>query len=710
MCWGWWSARPVMGKAGELQGDSLAGFDPDPDEATLAAYLADPLADPHALLRDATTRLVHDLFAYTRTRGDPQPQPASVGTLSRETHVSDLAEGQRSKIQHGFSYSDGFGREIQQKVRAEPGPITEGGSEVSPRWVGSGWTIFNNKGKPVRRFEPFFTATHRYEFVVVVGVSSVLFYDPVERVVATAHPNDTWEKVAFDAWHQRSWDVNDAVLLDPRADRDVGGYVRAYLDGLGGWRSWYERRVDGGLGPTEQDAAEKTTAHADTPSRVWLDTLARPFLTVAHNRVGLRRRAPRDAGVPRHRGQRARGGRRQGAQHHALRLRPARQPRHAVEHGGRGAADPARRHRPADPLVEQPRLPLPHRVRRATTSDPVVRPRRRRRRRAARGAHRVRRGPARRPSAEPAGADVPPVRRRRSGHQRRLRLQGQPASGRPAARSGVPERAELDRTRAAGRPGLHQPHPLAPDRAAAEHDEPGRQLLEVPDRVAGQDARHVQAGDRGHGRRGPGGQQQAAPRHPAARDHQPFWPREGGVPAQHLHARLLQGLGRVRRRDRRDRPADVRHHRLELHPDAIRVDAEPVGVPGLGGAVSGRQQRLARHAAHVQAVTAEPAALHQRDPGPKQRGSAGADQAGRAAAHDEQVERPIGHARLLDGLLAGLLDGSARPGHPRPRRGGALGGRPAHVSCTRDWANAVSRSTAVGGGRAPDREITDLIA
>ena len=54
--------------------------------------------------------------------------------------------------------------------------------------MGSGWTIFNNKGKAVRQFEPFFSATHRFESDVRVGVSPILFYDPVGRVVATLHP------------------------------------------------------------------------------------------------------------------------------------------------------------------------------------------------------------------------------------------------------------------------------------------------------------------------------------------------------------------------------------------------------------------------------------------------------------------------------------------------------------------------------------------
>ena len=58
-----------------------------------------------------------------------------------------------------FSYSDGFGREIQHKGQAAAGPVTDGGPDVEHRWIGSGWTVFNNKGKPVRKYEPFFTAT-----------------------------------------------------------------------------------------------------------------------------------------------------------------------------------------------------------------------------------------------------------------------------------------------------------------------------------------------------------------------------------------------------------------------------------------------------------------------------------------------------------------------------------------------------------------------
>ncbi len=138
---------------------------------------------------------------------------------------------------------------------------------VNPRWVGSGWTIFNNKGKPVRKYEPFFDDTHAFKFGQQVGVSPILFYDPVERVVATLHPNHTWEKVVFDPWRQTSYDVNDTVTFDPKTDPDAGEFFNRLPD-ADYLPTWYAQRIGGGLGTEEQQAANKAAAHADTPPRL----------------------------------------------------------------------------------------------------------------------------------------------------------------------------------------------------------------------------------------------------------------------------------------------------------------------------------------------------------------------------------------------------------------------------------------------------------
>lgn len=290
----------VMGKETETKGDLLDGFKADLTQAEIDAFLANPLGMAAALLGKATTRIVYDLEQF---RADGQPLVAAA--IARETHVSDLAVGAQSKVQVSFSYSDGFGREVQQKVQAEPGDapqreanaahpnrpgrlILENGQPklmaTDPRWVGNGRTIFNNKGKPVKQYEPFFSSTHLYEDepeMVMTGVTPILFYDPVQRVVATLHPNHTYDKVVFDPWQQVTWDVNDTVLLDPQTDLDVGGFFQQLpeSDYLPTWHSEYS----GSPEAEKRRAAIKAAAHAGTPAIAHLDTLGRPFLTIADN-------------------------------------------------------------------------------------------------------------------------------------------------------------------------------------------------------------------------------------------------------------------------------------------------------------------------------------------------------------------------------------------------------------------------------------------
>jgi hypothetical protein len=64
--------------------------------------------------------------------------------LARETHVSNpQSTPDKSKIHISFSCSDGFGREIQKKIQAEPEQIVvEDRTVVSLRWVGSEIAVF----------------------------------------------------------------------------------------------------------------------------------------------------------------------------------------------------------------------------------------------------------------------------------------------------------------------------------------------------------------------------------------------------------------------------------------------------------------------------------------------------------------------------------------------------------------------------------------
>jgi RHS repeat-associated protein len=284
----------AMGKREEVprRGDLLEGFEPDLPDSVIAAHLAAPLAEPAAILAKASTRVLYDLFAYYRTREQARPSPSVVYTLARETHDADLAVGELSRFQHGFTYSDGFGREIQKKLQAEPGPVPDRGSdgqatssapEIRTRWIGGGWTVFNNKGKPVRQFEPYFTERHTFEFDARNGVSPTIFYDPMGRTVATLHPDHTWEKRVFGPWRQETWDTHDTALIEPASDSVVGALV-ARLEEAMYLPTWYAARQAGALGALEQAAAAKTAVHAATPALAYTDSFGRTFLTIVHNR------------------------------------------------------------------------------------------------------------------------------------------------------------------------------------------------------------------------------------------------------------------------------------------------------------------------------------------------------------------------------------------------------------------------------------------
>ncbi|MFT4066305.1 SpvB/TcaC N-terminal domain-containing protein [Paraburkholderia sp.] len=272
-------ATAVMGKEGERQGDSLAGLNTDLSGAEREAFFADPGdAAARALLGEATTRVVYDPRRFYR---DAKPCYACV--IVRETHVGDLAPGQSSAVQIGFSYSDGFGREVQKKLQTSPAQD----DPATPRWIASGWVILNNKGKPVREYEPFFSTTHQYQYAYRQGVSATLFYDPADRVVATLNPDHSWKKTVFDAWGQTEWDPNDTALIaDPKHDPDVGVYF-ARLPESDYLPTWYEAHASGT--PDQRAAAEKTAVHAGTPSVAFADSAGRLFLSIAHNRSVARR-------------------------------------------------------------------------------------------------------------------------------------------------------------------------------------------------------------------------------------------------------------------------------------------------------------------------------------------------------------------------------------------------------------------------------------
>lgn len=254
-------ATAVMGKQGEANGDFLDDGSPE----------ALPTDDP-------TTRLEYHLFEWI-----DHGRPTFVHAFAREQHGAANPRWQES-----YSYSDGSGREAMKKMQAEPGPApirdAHGqlqrdvhGNLLRPttapdvRWVGTGRTVVDNKGNPVKQYEPFFSRTPAWETetdLVEEGVTPILTYDPLGRLIRTDFPDGTFSTLEINPWRQQTSDRNDTVLQSQWLSTRVPGFDPAQPP----------------VNPTaEQDAAIKAAAHSGTPAIVHLDALGRAFLTIADN-------------------------------------------------------------------------------------------------------------------------------------------------------------------------------------------------------------------------------------------------------------------------------------------------------------------------------------------------------------------------------------------------------------------------------------------
>lgn len=271
----------LMGRPDAPTGDTLAGVEIDLSDSTIAQHLADFAAAPDAesalRLGTATSLIINDVLAYQRSRAGPAPQPMVALVHHRERHVADGP----SPVRSGLAYADGFGRALQSKARADDGPLTPGGPPVAPRWVASGGKIYDNKGRVVRLFEPFFTATPAFEADSAQGVAGVRLYDPGDRIGVAFAADRTWTKTVRTAWNSTAWDANDLSMVeDASTDPDAGWMIGRLPAGFY-LPSWGGPRRLGALGPLEKRAADLAALLADTPVTAYVDALGQDILARA---------------------------------------------------------------------------------------------------------------------------------------------------------------------------------------------------------------------------------------------------------------------------------------------------------------------------------------------------------------------------------------------------------------------------------------------
>ena len=281
------------------QGDDLVGYDGAVANPVLSQVLGHfdlaPLTALQALnqfgpiLGRATGRYLYHFGEGRDAAGNPTwlDRPAGACAIVREQHVASLSPGgPPSPLQIAFECSDGMGTVLMKRSQAEPehalGPL---------RWIVSGKTVLNNKGKPVKQYEPYFSVRagccaegDEHE---EVGVTSLMYYDAAGRLVRTEMPDGTFSRVEFSPWHAKTFDQNDTVKESrwyrerltgvergvPLHGPDASAVVIADAEAA----EALAKKADA----QSKRAAQLAALHAGTPAQTILDSLGRAVIAIA---------------------------------------------------------------------------------------------------------------------------------------------------------------------------------------------------------------------------------------------------------------------------------------------------------------------------------------------------------------------------------------------------------------------------------------------
>ena len=198
-------------------------------------------------------------YEYDFISFDDRREPISVTIYKRTHHASQKVSNATIRT---TDYSDGFGRQIQSRRQAEhvifgdpvfgndvvPGAHgdtaadrraivgVENTDKDNPNVVVSGWQRYDNIGRVIEKYEPFFDTGWDYDALhdAPRGQAIRMFYDPRGHLIRTANPDGSEQRVLFGIpraldtpddfrptpWESFEYDANDLATVT--ADPDTG--------------------------------------------------------------------------------------------------------------------------------------------------------------------------------------------------------------------------------------------------------------------------------------------------------------------------------------------------------------------------------------------------------------------------------------------------------------------------------------------------------
>ena len=203
-----------------------------------------------------SVRMVYEFLAFEKSPPENR-QPIFVRSLRQCYHdtETDIALPKRDETITTVEYSDGFGRLLQTRTQAEEvlfgnsifgGDIlplnqeNEAGTRldvvgqentvpVNPNVVVSGWQLYDNKGRVVEKYEPFYSTGWDYLAPLdeQKGQKVAMVYDPRGQVIRTLNPDGSEQWVIYGIpeeltnpnqfkptpWEAYTYDANDLAPL-----------------------------------------------------------------------------------------------------------------------------------------------------------------------------------------------------------------------------------------------------------------------------------------------------------------------------------------------------------------------------------------------------------------------------------------------------------------------------------------------------------------
>ncbi|MCI0698184.1 FG-GAP-like repeat-containing protein [candidate division KSB1 bacterium] len=228
------------------------------------------------------TRLKYDFLAFAE-----REQPISVHTVKRVHHVNDtdVPLPGRDETIETVEYSDGFGRLLQTRTQAEevffgdqnfgdsglPNDQSRHGDAIGKQRAAnepshvivSGWQTYDNKGRVVEKYEPFFSSGFDYAPPAdkQFGRKATMFYDPRGQVIRTLNPDGAEQRVIYGV---------PVDLADPEKFMPTP------------WETFTYDANDN-AGRTHAALSGKYANHWNTPASALIDALGRTIKTVNRN-------------------------------------------------------------------------------------------------------------------------------------------------------------------------------------------------------------------------------------------------------------------------------------------------------------------------------------------------------------------------------------------------------------------------------------------